>query len=777
MKQEEGRRPRSFAKGRPLCVAALTACLGILAGKAAGYMPLPMAACAVLGALLALVLRGMKRDMLPGVLITLFSLFMLWSAYAARPFDVPPGGVVAEGYVQGEAVRRSDGSYRVALRDTEAVDMLGRGMHLGKVYWTFRPYDDEEIDRLGQSLFDGDRVTFAGSVYTPRGQENPHGFDFALYLRQNGFDCAVSGCSSPSVVRGAGITLRGRILRLRLALSAKMEEIFGSAAAWPQALLLGERDKLSEDTRRAFSDLGIAHILAVSGLHVGLLGAVLLFLLRKASAPPRLRLAVLAVFLAFYCALLDFSRPVCRAGILLALGEGRHVLRRSADPLTALSAAALMMLGFSPLSLFLPGFRMTFCAVLGIVLLAGPIRRCLRFLPSEKLRDALGVSWGAALGVALPVAETYHVLAPAGLLLSPPVCLGMGLLLPAYLGIFAVGCVFPGAGQHLASLLHALLGPLPALFARWSGAGAGAFRVPSVHPAAVPLLGAAAFIVSGYALMRRKDRLRCAALCLAGALCLSAALRDTRVRYLQMSEGQADCALILDGHETVVIDCGEDGSDLASYLLSEGRRADTVVLTHLHSDHCGGLIALMEEGVPIGRVILPEGAEEVQIDEAGALAMAMLRERGIPLAEVRAGDVFSTARTRFEVLWPEKDAVRPLADANDYSMALLWEAGGVRVLFAGDLSGKYEMYAARDADILKVAHHGSNASTGEDFLRCVSPAAAVITCRSGAKLPGEETAARLAEMGCTVYRTDECGCLTFYPGECGVLAEMFLPQQ
>ena len=749
--------------------------LGILAGRTVGFMPGIMAGSAAMGALLILLLSRLKKDVFPGVVAVVFSLSALYAGYAARPYDIPAGGYVAEGYVSGEVVRRDNGSYRASLRDVEAVDMTGRHIRLGRVYWTFRPYDDEEIDQLGRTLFDGDRVTFAGTVYRPSGRTNPWGFDFSLYLRQNGFDCAVSGCSSPTLVREADVDFSGRLLRVRLKLSAEMERIFGDSAPWPQALLLGERDRLSEDTRQAFSDLGIAHILAVSGLHVGLIGALLLFILKKASAPPWLRLMLLAGFMLFYCALLDFSHPVCRAAILLVLGEGRHWVRRSIDPLTVLSASLIVLLLISPLSLFSAGFQMTFCAVIGITILSSPISRALRPL-GRGLASALGASWGAAAGVALPLAGAYHSLALLGLLLSPPVCLAMGVLLPAYLTVFAVGCVWLSAGQFLAGILHTCLSPLEGLFSAWSAHGVGVVTVPAAPAAAIAALCAAAFAVSDYTVMRKRARVLCAAAALILASGAFAAKGDPRVRYLQLSAGQGDCALILDGRETVVIDCGEDGGDLRSYLLSEGRQADTVVLTHLHADHCGGLIDLMEGGVGIGRVILPEGAEDVEIDALGYTVMTMLREREIPMAFVRAGDVFTTARTRFEVLWPEGGAVRPLADANDYSLTLMCEAEGVKVLFTGDLSGTYETYAARDADILKVAHHGSASSTGEKFLDIVTPKIAVITCRSGMKLPAEATVERLKETGCAVYRTDESGCLTFCLDSGGAAAETYLPK-
>ena len=119
-------RPSPFWKGRPLAASALFMALGILAGRTVGFMPGIMAGSAALGALLILLLSRLKKDVFPGVVAVVFSLSALYAGYAARPYDVPAGGYVAEGYVSGEVVRRDDGSFRAALRDVEAVDMAGR---------------------------------------------------------------------------------------------------------------------------------------------------------------------------------------------------------------------------------------------------------------------------------------------------------------------------------------------------------------------------------------------------------------------------------------------------------------------------------------------------------------------------------------------------------------------------------------------------------------------------------------------------------------------------
>ena len=121
-----------------------------------------------------------------------------------------------------------------------------------------------------------------------------------------------------------------------------------------------------------------------------------------------------------------------------------------------------------------------------------------------------------------------------------------------------------------------------------------------------------------------------------------------------------------------------------------------------------------------------------------------------------------TQRTVLTVTWPWKDAVRPGQDANRYSLALLCDLDGLKLLTTGDLTGDYEMYGAMDADVLKVAHHGSKNSTGDDFLSAVSPQIALITGsgQEGSSLPHPDTLERLKQRGIAVYDTGENGALT-----------------
>ena len=181
-----------------------------------------------------------------------------------------------------------------------------------------------------------------------------------------------------------------------------------------------------------------------------------------------------------------------------------------------------------------------------------------------------------------------------------------------------------------------------------------------------------------------------------------------------------------------------------------------MILTHLHTDHAGGLQSLLDDQIPIPVLYLPAGAEEQQIHPDMLSLLSSLRASGTEIRTLGRGDTLSFPSGSLTVLWPQRDKVRPGQDANDYSLVSLLRLRDSTLLHAGDLSGAYEMYTAVPADLLKVAHHGSASSTSADFLRAVSPKAALLSCRQLSRLRSFRE--RSGEV--PVYATAACGAIT-----------------
>ena len=233
-------------------------------------------------------------------------------------------------------------------------------------------------------------------------------------------------------------------------------------------------------------------------------------------------------------------------------------------------------------------------------------------------------------------------------------------------------------------------------------------------------------------------------------------LSHSATDYIQFSVGNADAAVLWDQDKVYVIDTGENDSTLSTFLRTRRLIPDAVILTHLHADHAGGLLSMIDDEIPVRLLYLPEGAELQQVHPDFLLLLSRLRASGTEIRVLSRGDVLPLPSGSLTVLWPEKGKVRPGHDANDYSLVSRLVLKGTSLLHAGDISGSYELYSAAPANLLKVSHHGSSFSTGESFLSVVSPDAILLSCRHLSRLE----AFRERCGGVPVFGTPESGAIT-----------------
>lgn len=746
-----------FHVQRPLVCLACLFGLGVYVG---GSWAQPILWIPWLGLALAVVafLIHHRGRWLAVGLALLFAGLLLAQA-AARPLVPPAGDYQVTGTVQGlSELRQPDGRVQARLKGVVARNEAGTAYKLPAVYWTYYAKQEEPLP------MDGQQVSLQGSLYLPSGQLNPAGFNFRRYLLQQGIPMGLSGAKAlqldpPGQTQAASIWLR-----LRLHLGAVLDGAMGDEAALFKALLIGSREDLASTTTDAFRDAGIAHILAVSGLHVGILTAWLLMLFRWLRLHSRLQFGLVLLFLLAYCRLLDFSAPVVRAAVLSLLMLGGRLLHRRSDPLTSLAVAFVLILLMRPLDLFTIGFQLSFLAVLGIITLGDRLQHLWRqSRPGLRLFDRPVLALQATLAATAftaPLSMTvFHQLPVMGLLLSPIACAIVGLLMPYGLLIL------------LAGLLHMPYVAQLALPARWLSsmlirltelsAGLPFARLRTAAPALLLILAAylSLLFLSRYLIIRPCHKLLLPLLLVTPVLATLALAPQQAVRYTQLNAGNADAAVIEDGHHTYVIDAGEHGGDLASYLLSRGCSIDKLFITHLHRDHVGGLEQLLARGVPIGEMVLPYGALDAQVDAASTSLLALASSKGIAASFWAAGDKLAAGRHSMQVLWPMRDRLYPGMNANHGSMVMLWQLDGVSLLTTGDLSGEYERYASQPAQVLKVAHHGSKGSSSQAFLSMVRPQVALLSISRPQLERIPAVMGRLDKLGCSIYATQDQGAL------------------
>ncbi len=618
------------------------------------------------------------------------------------------------------------------------------------------------------------QLTVRGRLLPPRERSVPGGFDQAAWLRSQG---GLLTLAPTAVLAGAEVKAAQPPDTLKGWVQGWFESGWQSLSPRAEALLrgaeLGDRSDLNEmalspsyTVRDAFTRSGLTHLLALSGQHVTLLVGVLTLLLVRLPLPAWGRYAVPAAFVLVYLGMIVNTSPsVVRAGVtgllgLAALGLGRG--RLDAPSLVALVAAALLI--FYPLWAVTPGFQLSFLAVAGLLLLP----RVLARLPAGWNRPGLPLWLSGSVAVTLLAqAATLPLTAgafggvplsslPANLLAGPL----MSLLIP--LG-FLAGALGP-LGALLKWPLEWLSGALLAVaefFGRWPVLPWGA-----VGPAGFFAYGLAA--LAGLLWLRGRVRAPAALATLLACMLLTALPpRLSPARQLVFLDvGQGDATLIQTPELRMLVDGG--GTPHGDYDLSRttvpalhslGVHAlDVVVATHSDADHIEGLSGVLR-ALPVGELWIGQRDQESR-NLAALLAVA--RERGVPVREVRRGDRVQAGQLRVDVLWPAGQVWS--TEPNENSVALRLTATGpdgraFRAALLGDLPAPLEYgIGLGRVDLLKTPHHGSKHSTSAELLRETGARDAVISVGFNTfGHPSHEVLDRLNAAGTRVWRTDRQG--------------------
>lgn len=645
----------------------------------------------------------------------------------------------------------------------------------------------------------GDVIQVTGKLRRIGPRRNPADFDYAAYQARRGVWVSMSlyEAAAAAVVDHQPSLLDRLVTPARTAVRTRIHRfiLHDEARAIAQALLLGDRHALASDTREQFARTGLAHLLAVSGLHMLLVGMLFYRLLGPVlvrlrwiglklswASRERIRALLTMALLLGYLLLAGASPSAMRAVIMAVLFIGGAVLQRTSNVLNTLGVAAVVILLLRPTQLFEVGFQLSFAAVGAIVTLY-PVLEA--WLPSRwitrgwrrEVVSMVGVSLAASLGT-LPVL-LYHFgqASFAGVLLNviaipvTALTLGAAMLAVALAPVTSLAAVFGAAADVLAQFLLILT----AWGDAWLGFANIVFHI--VDNGWIAAL--VCFLIALVQWARPRLRWRFVALggmCIVGSLWISvfSGVHQPDLEVVFFDVGHGDAALVsLPNGNHVLIDTGERSafSDQGSrtilpHLERYGiDRLSAVVISHPHGDHLGGLPAILR-GVPVGRVIHNGQLYDSDLFRETRMLLDSLQ---IPTQIAAAGDTLAwDPAVRTYVLGPATASEH--ADANDASVVLRMVYGQTAFLFTGDAEAEaehalVERYGAfLQSEVVKVGHHGSRTSSTAAFVARVTgheqPIAVVsVGRRSRFGLPNEEVMDRWQQNEAKVWTTAWGGAL------------------
>lgn len=570
---------------------------------------------------------------------------------------------------------------------------------------------------------------------------------------------------------------------IREKIAGILKKTAGDHAGIYQAMLLGEKSSLDEELKTRYQMAGMVHILAISGLHISVLGMGLFSFLKKLSlGNVWAGLLSLGVILQ-YGMLTGSSVSAMRAVCMFVLAVGAKILGRSYDLLTALAVSAILLLIDTPAYLYSSSFLLSFGAVTGLGVVAPVL---ISLVGSERTWIRTFLSSFAVQIVTLPILlRIYGEISIVGIALNLIVLPTVSVVLICGLCCAAAGffCIsvarivlIPGnVLLVLYERLCVLAGEVP--FCTWIGGAPEIWKCVVYY---ILLLGG----IQGTLFLKKKraDRYQeiwsagmCLILICSGILLLGFR-QKTLLSVTCLDIGQGDgIVLQLPGGKNIMVDGGSSSKkntasyQILPYLKNQGiSTLDAVLITHTDLDHISGvqeLLTLKENHLTtlhIKNLILPDwkNPESVyyELEEQA-------RRCGISVLKLHQGQKFHFGKACLEMLSPAPEAEG--TDPNEEGIVMELRYEKFRGLFTGDIGAETEkklLPVLEDVDFLKVGHHGSRYSTCQEFLDRVRPETAVISCSETNTYghPSPETTKRLEQNGTETIYTMKSGAVTIY---------------
>lgn len=645
----------------------------------------------------------------------------------------------------------------------------------------------------------GDVIKISTELTKAKSPRNPGQFDYRAYLESHDIYAIsyVNEIDSIQVLENnkGSFFILNLIEPFRLYCINIIESYLSDEnRAIMKALLLGEKQDIDKDLLEEFKHVGVVHVLAISGLHVGFIMLFVFAFLSFFRLNFKTKSIVLILFLFLYVVIIDFKAPVVRASLMASLFLLGKIGERKVSIFNIVFAAAFIILLFEPRELFNPGFQFSFAAVVSIIygypkldeML--PLKKIIyeHFSTNWFLSGILKYLWmpflvslAAVMGT-MPLTLYYYGILPvfalfANIIVIPLigiiVLMGLFLLITGFLSIFI--------SQGLGNIINHLFQLLKFIILNFNDLPYS--HIETSTPDIIFVLLMLLMVYFIFNIRQKKFQIISVGFLLISIILYGKKYKSpfVEVTFLDVGQGDASYIQFPNGNSMLV-----DGGD-ASFGWDQGKntvvpflkhkkcnRLKYVVASHPHNDHIGGFVEVLQR-ISVDTLILSHYKFNTKIYKN---ILKICRQKNIPIRYVSRGDVlYPDSTCRVYVLHPIPEFATPVtldgAECNNSSVVLKIQYGDNGILLAGDLEHKGEQvvlsYAGfLESEILKVGHHGSKTSSSEYFLDYVQPLVGVVSVaeRNKFRHPYPGTINRLHQYSIKDLQTSKEGALVFQVG-------------
>ena len=714
------------------------------------------------------------------------------------------GNIEGEGQGSVDKILKTQYGYNVYLKNA-----LINNRECGNIIAYFQSEPDLKI---------GNKIYLKGKIQQFEVARNKGNFDSKKYYLSIGITTKIAvkeyyvSDDNYDFLRDKLCTLREYVVGMFSKLcdtNGKDKWLYGNKAGIFSAILMGDKTELDQEIKDLYSLSGIAHILAISGLHISLIGMFLYSLLRKRfsfATSSALTIAVVTLF----AITSGMGIATIRAFVMFILKLIGEILGRKYDYITAISLSALILLADNPFIIINSGFQMSFCAMITITIIWPKVV----YLINIKSKIANSIVFSLCIGIFMNPVIAYNYFQ------LPTYSFMLNIIVVPLLGIVVISAI-AGSGMGFLSILmgKTALTPGCLILEVYTFLCENVLKIPG----AVIVVGkptikiivlyyiVIVFSLFCFTLVRKnyeKDcnikemidengkkvissqiilkkqrkfdfKIRLAVIgisILSGFFIYYTPSKGLDIQFMDVGQGDGIFIKADDG-TTITIDGGSsDVKNVAKYrmipcITASGTGViDSAVMTHADKDHISGIEEILnmntENGLTIRNLVMPHVSYE---DEAYDELLTAAKTKGIQVLYIKEGDTMKLGKVEIKCIHPDGKYISD--NRNDYSTVLSLKYENFSALFTGDIPAEIEKSIINKIDnnytILKVAHHGSKYSSDMEFLKKVMPAYSVISVGEDNSYghPGTETINKLKSLNSKILRTDLSGEIEIFSKE------------